>query len=92
MKKKWFKAKKYGWGWTPVSFEGWVLVTAYCIAIFYIFFKIDSSSHSVSDTLISFFPILVLLTAILMAISYKTGEKPHWQWGDRSGTKKRKSS
>jgi hypothetical protein len=30
MKKPWFGPKQVGWGWTPISWEGW-LATALCV-------------------------------------------------------------
>ncbi len=27
--KLWFKAKKFGWGWTPCSWEGWTVTGLY---------------------------------------------------------------
>jgi hypothetical protein len=78
----WFKAKKYGWGWTPCSWQGWTALGVYIIAILYEFFAIDMNSHSVSDTLINFIPTVIIFTIILIAICYIKGDKPEWHWGD----------
>ena len=32
----WFRRKRFGWGWTPISWEGWVvtlLVTGACVSL-----------------------------------------------------------
>ena len=32
----WFRRKRFGWGWTPISWEGWVatlLFTGACISL-----------------------------------------------------------
>jgi hypothetical protein len=29
----WFRARTYGWGWTPVTVEGWLVVTVFLAAI-----------------------------------------------------------
>ena len=29
----WFKAKLYGWGWTPAKWQGWLVVLTYIILI-----------------------------------------------------------
>jgi ABC-type anion transport system duplicated permease subunit len=34
-----------------------------------------------SDQLLRVVPVLIVTTLILIAICYKTGERPHWQWG-----------
>jgi hypothetical protein len=88
MAKYWFKRKTYGWGWTPSTWEGWFITIMYIMAALYIFRKIDSTSHSASDTLIGFTYPLILLTFILIIVCYFKGEEPRWQWG-KNRTKKR---
>lgn len=80
-KKLWFKRKLYGWGWTPSSWEGWLTLLVYLGILYFFFIKIDTNSHSVSDTLIGFALPFIILTSILIFICYKKGEKPKWQWG-----------
>ncbi len=81
-KKYWFKAKRYGWGWYPSSWQGWLIIGIYTFFAVAIFKDIDNASHSGSDTLIGFVLPFVLLTLILLLICYKTGEKPRWRWGE----------
>ena len=82
MKKEiWFKAKLYGWGWYPSTWKGWTILLIYLSAVIYLFLKIDSNSHSVSDTLINFIPVGLIMTIILISICYQKGEKPRWRWG-----------
>lgn len=77
----WFKRKRYGWGWTPVTTEGWLVTILYIILVVALGMRIDASSHSISDTLIGMVVPLVILTAALLGICYKKGEAPRWQWG-----------
>ena len=83
-KKLWFKRKTYGWGWTPVSFEGWLVLLIYAAVNIWIFRNLDALSHSGSDTLIAFAPRFLALAAILYFICIYKGEKPKWQWGKKS--------
>lgn len=80
-KKLWFKAKEYGWGWQPSSWEGWFVLAGYCALSIENFFRIDATSHSISDTVITFVPQTIFLTAFLILICYWKGEKPRWRWG-----------
>ena len=80
MKKKWFKTKQYGWGWYPSSWQGWLVLLTLIITNVYSFIAIDSKSHSVSDTLINFIPLTLILAILLIFICCKTGEKPRWRW------------
>jgi hypothetical protein len=84
MKKKlWFKAKRYGWGWYPATWEGWAVTAVFILLISLNAWWIDSGSHSVSDTLITWIPNTVILVIILLGICVATGEKPRWRWGGK---------
>ena len=83
MKTIWFKRKRYGWGWTPCTWQGWLLTVAYVVLMIYLFRTIDSTSHSGSDTLIGFSLPFISFTFLFILICYKTGESPRWQWGER---------
>jgi hypothetical protein len=80
-KKLWFRAKKYGLGWYPISWEGWVILILYLVAIVQYFIQSDIKSHSVSDTLINFATPFIVNTIFLLIICYARGEKPKWRWG-----------
>jgi hypothetical protein len=82
-KKLWFKSKTYGWGWVPVSWEGWVVLAVYLLLVVGDFRFINASQHSVSDTFISFVPRFIFLSVVLVALCYWKGEKPRWRWGDK---------
>lgn len=77
----WFKRKLYGWGWTPATWQGWLILFIFIALITLNAFRIDFNSHSVSDTLINFIPQTIILMLLLICICWKTGEKPRWQWG-----------
>jgi len=83
MRKRWFKRKLYGWGWTFGTWESFVVIAFYGVANVFTFVAIDKHSHSGSDTLINFAPMFLMLTALLYLVCYWRGEKPRWQWGKR---------
>lgn len=76
----WFKAKLYGWGWVPVTWQGWLVVALYIIAITLFAFTIDENSPP-REVAFTFILPVAILTGLLFRICYKKGEKPHWQWG-----------
>ncbi|MBP7708677.1 hypothetical protein KA107_03250 [Candidatus Pacearchaeota archaeon] len=76
----WFKRKIYGWGWYPCSWQGWAVTLAYILLVFAFSQTIDENSLPREVFFTFIFP-LVLLTALLIKIAYKTGEKPRWSWG-----------
>ncbi len=78
--KLWFRAKRYGWGWMPCSWEGWlflILILAQIMAIA----SISEQLLQTQEGIIVFCIINVSAIMILFMISYKTGEKPRWRWG-----------
>ena len=85
MPKLWFKAKRYGWGWYPCSIEGWFALVAY-VAFFVVGeLKFISSIESRFSwtTVIVFSAYIFAITAGLIYISYRKGEKPGWHWGGK---------
>lgn len=80
--KYWFKAKQYGWGWTPSSIEGWIVIVLWAL-LNVAAFRYFATTASAEDALISFTPIFVLSIFTLLAISYVKGEKPSWRWNDK---------
>lgn len=81
MNKIWFKAKRYGWGWTPVTWEGWFVIVLYIYSAVKWFLAIESSAASESSLLTAFLPRFLALTILVICISYLKGEKPKWRWG-----------
>ncbi len=78
----WFKRKLYGWGWTPATWQGWLIVLTYIILVFLFALTIDGTAPE-RELWFTFVLPLILLTTTLIGICWKTGEKPRWQWGER---------
>lgn len=76
----WFKRKLYGWGWTPVTWQGWLLIIVYILLIVVFSMTIDNTSPR-QEVVFTFILPVVLLTVALIRICYRKGEKPKWQWG-----------
>lgn len=80
-KRPWFKAKSYGWGWMPDTWQGWL--------IFAIWITVFAGLTATINLLLDFSwyaPLIAILLGfiwllLLVWIAYRTGEKPHWQWG-----------
>lgn len=76
----WFKRKRYGWGWTPCTWQGWMVVVIYIVGLLKIIQNLLPNSSASSPT--QFFIAIITWTVILIVVSYRTGEKPRWQWGE----------
>lgn len=80
-KEYWFRRKLYGWGWTPVRWQGWAVVLVFVVLLIWSGFSISDSSEITEQQLTWFFVRLVVLVGTLFFICFKKGEKPRWQWG-----------
>jgi len=81
-KKLWFKRKLYGWGWYPVSWEGWS-VTIFYIGIIILLYTAVYNSNSTTEWALLFLLPVAILTSTFIRIAYKYGETPKWQWGKK---------
>ena len=80
-KKLWFRAKRYGYGWYPSSWQGWAILVMYLFALLANGLYASNHETSNSDFLMQFFPQVFILTVFLMIICEATGEKARWRWG-----------
>lgn len=79
----WFRAHRYGYGWSPATWEGWVLLLMMFILALFVGYIVDTHSHSISDMLITAFPFWFLILTTFFAIVHRNGEKPKWWWGHK---------
>lgn len=73
-KNLWFKAKRYGWGWYPCSWQGWLILLIWGILFIISLITLD---HEWLKNIIFIF----IITGVLIYVCYKKGEKPCWRWG-----------
>ena len=75
--KYWFRAKRYGWGWgLPITWQGWAVFVAW-FALF-----LPAIRYFIPRRPAAFLVFTVVMSLLLIAICYKTGEPPRWRWGD----------
>jgi len=83
MERQWFKAKTYGWGWTPATWQAWLVMLLYIAAVAasaFIFLRPGLGRAG----WIGYGAAIVVATALLIVVCYKTGEKPRWRWGQKT--------
>ncbi len=80
-KKIWFKAKKYGWGWYPASWQGWGVLLFYLLLVILSAWDILSGIAEGVEAVKHFLVRVLILSFFLLYISYKKGEPPKWRWG-----------
>lgn len=85
----WFRAKWYGWGWYPSSWQGWLVTLVFALLLAFSVAGFDTwvasgpepSEEAVGAALFLLWVLLLVIS--LMRICLATGEKPGWQWGRR---------
>ena len=79
----WFKRRRYGWGWTPVTRQGWLSVLVFMVVIIGAAVYLLPEKPEVPTSLQLVTYLLVFLSAIfiLVGISYAKGPAPRWRWG-----------
>ena len=66
----WFK--RIGIFFIPASIAGWIILLAGFVFAVFSFMDIDGRSHSVSDTLMNFVFMLLIICAVYSLIAYMT--------------------
>ncbi|HVY01178.1 MAG TPA: hypothetical protein VHA12_00225 [Candidatus Nanoarchaeia archaeon] len=81
----WFKRKIYGWGWTPVTWQGWIVIILFISVLIinglYFENKVISNGNPSEFDLGLFFGSIILSVFLVIAICYAKCEKPKWSWG-----------
>ena len=90
--KLWFKAKSYGWGWTPVTWQGWVVTVVFSALIYLNYVRLESVAGTEQELMMFYIPETIILALILILICYKKGERPEWRWGGKKSPNTRPKS
>jgi hypothetical protein len=77
---RWFKRKKYGYGWTPCTWQGWLVILVYGLGLYMLVVRLLPETSASSP--VQFLLAVTIWTVLLLVITYRTGDPPRWQWGD----------
>ena len=72
----WFRAKRYGYGWVPVRWQGWAVLLAYVGGV------AADAALLIRNHRPWFFAGLGILLIALFAVCKWKGEPATWRWGD----------
>ena len=61
----WFGPRRYGWGLTPISWQGWVLTGAYVVAVFGLAITLSTPQPWIFWTLLLLATVAFFLIAVL---------------------------
>jgi hypothetical protein len=78
----WFRPKRYGYGATPVTWQGWALVGGFVAAIVLAAILLVGKSNPPPGNVVAFFIVEAALLAALWVISQRTTDGAwRWRWG-----------
>ncbi|MFA7654384.1 MAG: hypothetical protein WCX97_05140 [Candidatus Magasanikbacteria bacterium] len=78
--KYWFKAKTYGYGWYPATWQAWIILLVYFLILGGLIYVFETN---IEKYLVSYLLAVFFLTGLLIYISYKKGEPAKWRWGKK---------
>lgn len=82
----WFKRRRYGWGYVPVTWQGWLSVGAYVVfVIAAIPAFLDAPEPDRAREAGFFFLFLAVASVCLILVSTGKGPTPRWRWGAKPG-------
>lgn len=85
----WFKNKIYGWGWTPVKWQGWLVILGFVALVILNSLAVSNGSGTESEASVKIVWQTIFFALILIYVCYKKGEKPRWQWGKENSVSKK---
>lgn len=83
MPEVWFRAKTYGWGWTPATWQGWAVMGMWAAAfVAWLVYRLNDRTPTVGWHFdVVTFAGGVGLAAVLLVVCWTKGERPRWRWG-----------
>jgi hypothetical protein len=85
MARYWFRPKRFGWGATPVTWEGWAVTlgTVFAMVAVSLFLRLTAKSLWSLAALLAF--DAVALTVLAIVSCRKTDGGWRWHWGKDAG-------
>lgn len=75
----WFKRKLFGYGWVPVTWQGWLVSFVFLALV--LWQALEMGENPSPEEAREFTIFVVISIVVFIAICAKNGEKPKWQWG-----------
>lgn len=80
--KHWFKRRRYGFGWTPITWQGWLSILIFLAVVMIGSYIIeDTPRNTLSPEAILYLVFFAFATLMLIIVSVKKGPSPKWRWG-----------
>jgi hypothetical protein len=88
MNEYWFKPKRYGYGATPVTWEGWALLGLYGAVMVFAIAMLSADGRTPSGSL-AYAAVVVVSTTLMIVITIRrTRGEWRWRWGGNDDSRK----
>ncbi len=80
------KRRRFGYGWTPATWQSWLFVSLVLVIIFTAVLSLlmESTEPGLGEVL-RFFVIVGAAIGMLLIFTTQTGPKAKWRWGKKPG-------
>jgi hypothetical protein len=79
----WFKQKRYGFGASPSSWQGWALTAAYVAVLLGLSAWLTDGANANESRTLVFLGLTAVVTILFLGIVWRTTEGGwRWRWGD----------
>jgi hypothetical protein len=83
--KLWFKRRRYGWGWTPVTWQGWLCIVVFLAIVISSSFTLPMKPNEpTSGQILVFLMYVAGAVLALIGVSFMKGPLPKFRWGKKS--------
>lgn len=80
------KRKRYGYGWIPVTWQGWLLILLQAaVVIIAATFLPAKPAHPTSGESLRYFIIVACAILTIVLVSIQSSPSPKWRWGKKPG-------
>ncbi len=80
--KYWFKRRRYGYGWVPVTWQGWLTVGGFIAILVGNSYTIkDVPDNEITKEVWLFLSVIVIAIFGLLGICKAKAPKAKWRWG-----------
>lgn len=80
----WFKRRRYGYGWIPVTWQGWLTLILFIVVVVLAAFQLPPKPNKpTAGQMVQFFATLLVALIVFMIIAYTKGPVPRWRWGKK---------
>jgi len=75
----WFKRRRFGWGLTPVTWQGWLLLVGLVVLVLVPAFLLPSDRSGALG--VAYVVWVIVVVAAFVVVSLAKGPTPRWRWG-----------